>query len=99
VVSLLQISQLRFCGSDLWTRQALAPGHFPAALQERDFIVPGEQLLSHDGRRNLTDLQETAQWLGGIPVAKSILMALLGNLEIFSISFHVGQGQKKISLS
>ena len=88
-------SQLRFCSSDLWTRQALAPGNFPAALQEREFVVPGEQLLSHDGRRNLTDLQETAQWLGGVSVAKSILVALLGNLEQFVISFCVGRVTRK----
>ena len=70
----------RFCSSDLWVRQALMPGKYPPALQERDFIVPGEGYISHDGRRNLTDLQETSQWLGGHAVAKAIIAGLLGYL-------------------
>ena len=68
----------RFCSSDLWIRQALVPGKYPPALQERDFVVPGEGYISHDGRRNLTDLQETSQWLGGQSVAKAIIAGLLG---------------------
>lgn len=77
---------LRFCSSDLWLRQAFEAGTFPAAIPESQFQVPGEGLTSHDGRRNLTDLQETAQWLGGSAVAKSILKGLLGRLVV---SFHV----------
>lgn len=64
---------------------ALAPGNFPPAIQEKDFVVPGETLTSHDGRRNLTDLQETSQWLGGLGVPKSILTGLLGSLVIVPI--------------
>lgn len=56
------------------------PGKYPPALQERDFVVPGEGYMSHDGRRNLTDLQETSQWLGGPAVAKAIIAGLLGYL-------------------
>ncbi len=56
---------------------------FPQALQEKDFVVPGEGFISHDGRRNLTDLQETSQWLGGVSVAKGILEGLLGTSSIY----------------
>lgn len=76
-------SHVRFCASDLWTRQALQ--RFPQALQEKDFVVPGENLISHDGRRNLTDLQETSQWLGGVSVAKGILEGLLGNSSTYLV--------------
>lgn len=44
-------------------------------------MVPGlgeESLLCHDARRNMTDMQETAQWLGGLPVPKAVLGALFG---------------------
>lgn len=74
--------KVRFCNSDLWSRQALAPTAFPPAIQEKDFIVPGDGFQSHDGRRNLTDLQETAQWLGGPAVAKAILSGLLGSFVL-----------------
>ena len=50
-------SQKRFCSSHLWLRQALASGTFPAALQEGDFIVPGDTLHCNDSRRNYTDFQ------------------------------------------
>lgn len=71
----------RFCASDLWQRQALHPAQYPVALQEKEFVVPGENFVSHDGRRNLTDLQETSQWLGGQNVVKAILGGLLGTSE------------------
>lgn len=71
---------MRFCQSSLWTRQALQT--FPAALPERQFVVPNENLLSHSERRNLTDLQETAQWMGGKGVPLAILEALTGSLVI-----------------
>eukprot|EP00435_Cladocopium_sp_Y103_P015413 s3816_g3.t1 len=54
----------QFCSSALWTRQVLQD--FPSAIAEKDFVVPGDVMLSHCERRNLTDLQETAQWLGGV---------------------------------
>ena len=57
------------------------PGSFPAALAEKSFVVPGgESMPTHEGRRNLTDQQETAQWLGGRQVPAAILQALLGAL-------------------
>ncbi|CAK9093328.1 Uncharacterized protein SCF082_LOCUS43905 [Durusdinium trenchii] len=73
----------RFCGSSLWLRQSLQPDAFPKALEERNFIVPGEAFLSHDSRRSLTDLQETAQWMGGVPVCQSIFDALTGGRKNF----------------
>lgn len=74
-------SQKRFCSSHLWLRQALASGTFPAALQEGDFIVPGDTLHCNDSRRNYTDFQETSQWLGGPAVPKAILSNLCGSLD------------------
>ena len=69
---------VRFCTSQLWLRQSLQLANFPKALDEKSFVVPGEAFLSHDTRRSLTDLQETAQWLGGQAVPQSILEALTG---------------------
>ena len=68
----------RFCSSPLWLRQALPAGAFPSAVQEKDFIIPGDILHCNDSRRNFTDFQETSQWLGGISVPKSILSNLCG---------------------
>ncbi|CAK9014066.1 Uncharacterized protein SCF082_LOCUS12189 [Durusdinium trenchii] len=68
-----------FCGSFLWTRQALM--EFPSAIQEKDFTVPGDAMLSHTERRNLTDFQETSQWLGGPAVPKAVLKALLSGVK------------------
>ncbi|CAK9083772.1 unnamed protein product, partial [Durusdinium trenchii] len=67
-----------FCSSHLWSRQSLPLRCFPKALDEKHFVVPGEAFLCHDSRRSLTDLQETAQWLGGVPVCASILESLTG---------------------
>lgn len=53
---------------------------FPSAIQEKDFTVPGDAMLSHTERRNLTDFQETSQWLGGPAVPKAVLKALLSAL-------------------
>ncbi|CAL1150712.1 unnamed protein product [Cladocopium goreaui] len=74
---------LRFCTSQLWLRQSLQLANFPKALDEKSFVVPGEAFLSHDTRRSLTDLQETAQWLGGQAVPQSILEALTGDRKNF----------------
>ncbi|CAK9006091.1 unnamed protein product [Durusdinium trenchii] len=73
----------RFCTSQLWLRQSLNSESFPKALDERSFVVPGEAFLSHDTRRSLTDLQETAQWLGGAAVCQSILESLTGGRKNF----------------
>ena len=74
----------RFCSSPLWMRQGLPLASFPAALHEKDFVVPGENLLSHSERRNLTDLQETCQWLGGQGVPRAIFEQLTSTLTSFA---------------
>lgn len=71
----------RFCSSPLWLRQALPATAFPPALPEKEFVVPGEALLSHSERRNLTDLQETSQWLGGQAVPSAVLEHLCSDLS------------------
>ena len=81
---LLLFSHLRFCSSMLWLRQSLTPDMFPKSLNEKDFVVPGpgsgESLLCNEARRNLTDQQETAQWVGGNMVPKQLLTALFSHL-------------------
>ncbi|CAK9109302.1 unnamed protein product [Durusdinium trenchii] len=57
------------------------PTPFPGALSEKEFVVPGESLLSNDTRRNLTDLQETSQWIGGGRVPTAILTALFSGVK------------------
>ena len=76
----------RFCSSSLWLRQVLQ--EFPAAIPEKEFCVPGDSLLSHSERRNLTDLQETSQWLGGLAVPRSILKSLTSSLLESKQHFH-----------
>lgn len=71
-------SPSRFCSSALWNRQVLQ--EFPVAIQEKDFCVPGDVMLSHCERRNLTDLQETSQWLGGVQVPRCVLKSLLSTM-------------------
>ena len=65
-----------FCASQLW-RDQLVPTTC-RAIQESEFVVPngGAALSSHEGRRNFTDVQETAQWLGGCEIPAAILQAL-----------------------
>lgn len=72
-----------FCSSKLWQGQ-LVTGQ-PKAIQESQFVVPGA-VSSAEGRRNYTDVQETAQWLGGIDVPTQILKDLL-NRALDSIMF------------
>eukprot|EP00438_Fugacium_kawagutii_P033561 Skav211095 [mRNA] locus=scaffold2002:390055:394244:+ [translate_table: standard] len=50
---------------------------FKVLDKEKDFCVPGDAMLSHSERRNLTDLQETSQWLGGLSVPKMVLKSLM----------------------
>lgn len=59
---------------------SLPVSEFPPALAEKNFVIPGpgdESLLCGEARRNLTDQQETSQWLGGVGVPKAILNSLL----------------------
>ena len=42
--------------------------------------MPGSGgVSSAEGRRNYTDLQETAQWLGGTEIPKAIIKDLMTN--------------------
>ena len=69
------------CNSDLWKLQGLPMDMLPQALPEAKFCVPSAKahLSGQDGRRNLTDVQETAQWVSGESMAISLLKALLGS--------------------
>ncbi|CAJ1348206.1 unnamed protein product [Effrenium voratum] len=66
-----------FCTSKLWSLQAVQ-GEPPKAIPEAQFVVPGGVAFSNEARKNYTDLQETAQWLGGVHIPRSILSTLLG---------------------
>ena len=66
-----------FCFSKLWQSQIVsAPAR---AIDESSFVVPGLSTVasSAEGRRNFTDVQETAQWLGGEHIPQLILQDLL----------------------
>ncbi|CAK9088579.1 Uncharacterized protein SCF082_LOCUS41831 [Durusdinium trenchii] len=65
-----------FCFSKLWLAQLTS--ETPRAIEESEFVVPmASGVSSAEGRRNYTDLQETAQWLGGLEIPKCILKDLL----------------------
>lgn len=78
-----------FCASSLWKLQGLALEEVPPALPEQEFSVPSTKsyLASNDSRRNLTDIQETSQWIAGKKVFSKILPAALGPLFYFSPNF------------
>ena len=71
-----------FTSSDLWRCQGF-PESLPPALGESDFHLPASKayLQSNDTRKNMTDLQETAQWVSGEPLWKKILDSLLSILD------------------
>ena len=71
-----------FCTSQLWRDQVVSAKC--RALDEKEFIVPSNQgcMSSAEGRRNFTDVQETAQWLGGTEIPKAILEGLLSGALI-----------------
>ena len=50
----------------------------PKAIDEQDLCVPSQRgLAANTCRRNFTDAQETAQWLGGVEVPTRLLESLL----------------------
>ena len=67
----------QFCSSQLWREQLVQTKC--RALDEAEFIVPasGFPVSSAEGRRNYTDVQETAQWLGGTEIPTAILVPLM----------------------
>ena len=73
----------KFCFSKLWSAQICGQA---TAINENQFVVPGlltgQIFSSAEGRRNYTDLQETAQWLGGQDVPTKILEELLKGLGL-----------------
>eukprot|EP00435_Cladocopium_sp_Y103_P022300 s1179_g5.t1 len=56
---------MRFVGTSAWRCQSLQSNNIPVGLAEADYVAPSPGLSSHDQRKNWTDFQETAQWLGG----------------------------------
>lgn len=66
-----------FCFSKLWQSQIVSSAG--RAIDENQFIVPGTTCVaaSHEGRRNLTDVQETSQWIGGEQIPELILKDLM----------------------
>lgn len=71
-----------FSQSVLWKLQGLALDDVPPALGEQSFTVPAVKsfLVSNDARRNLTDQQETSQWIAGAPVFTKFISAALSPL-------------------
>ena len=60
----------------------------PKVLAEVDFIIPGaSNVSSAEGRRNYTDCQETAQWLGGVEVPTFVLQDLISRALSLPIKF------------
>ena len=63
--------------SAAWKHQAFRPDALPTAIEQSDFVAPSStSITSHDTRKNFTDVQETAQWLGGVDVPTKILETL-----------------------
>ena len=71
-----------FTASDLWRLGGFNMDQVPKAAAEADFCVPSAKsfLQCADSRRNLTDAQETGQWVSGEPVFSQILASLMGFL-------------------
>jgi len=70
-----------FCSSQLWREQLLPTVCRP--LEESEFVIPGCAQSSAEGRRNYTDVQETAQWLGGSQIPSAILASLTSGFLVF----------------
>lgn len=77
-----------FAQGDLWRYQGLPLDSVPRAMAETEFAVPSPKscFVSADTRRNLTDTQETAQWIAGQDVFQKILKAAFGPLVGFNES-------------
>ena len=72
-----------FIQSNLWKFQGFSLDSMPQGLPEADFAVPSykAQFQSHDTRRNLSDAQETSQWIAGVDVmTKLVSHASVGSL-------------------
>eukprot|EP00435_Cladocopium_sp_Y103_P068065 s95_g31.t1 len=69
--------------SDLWKLQGFSSENIPKAIPESAFTVPSQRAFftGNDCRRNLTDQQETAQWITGEDLFVRLLESLLGILS------------------
>ena len=77
------------CQSELWRLQGM--NELAAALPENQFCVPSSRshLSANDCRRNLTDFQETSQWLAGEDAWAKIIESMTGRSAAF-LSFTAG---------
>lgn len=64
---------MRFITSTAWKLQAFTEGNLPEAIPESEYLCPSSGLQSNDQRRNWTDMQETAQWVGGMDIPRKLL--------------------------
>ena len=49
----------------------------PCAIPESEYIAPmSQKFTSNDNRKNWSDIQETAQWLGGCDIPRRLLESL-----------------------
>ena len=71
-----------FTSCDLWKLQGFPKDKVPAAVPENSFHVPMARafLQSNDTRKNLTDSQETGQWLSGEAFWTAVLEGSFGIL-------------------
>ena len=78
--SLKPTSLSDFASSDLFRLQGFPPNQVPQALNESDFSIPTckTHLQCNDTRKNLTDHQETAQWVAGEAIFSQLLESVLG---------------------
>ncbi len=54
-----------------------AASSVPNAIPESEYVAPmSQKLTSNDNRKNWSDTQETAQWLGGMDVPRRLLESL-----------------------
>ena len=73
--------------SELWRLQGFQFDCLPKAVAEGDFHVPSARahLTCNDARRNLTDIQETSQWVSGeefwSKIFSSLWSALLNTID------------------
>lgn len=70
-----------FTASELWKLQGFSPSSVPTAVPEANFHLPSAKafLQSNDARKNMTDMQETGQWLSGEPFWTAVLGSLMGH--------------------
>jgi len=73
------VSVCSFTSSEIWRLCGFPSGNpFPRALSENEFHVPSSRahLTSNDSRRNLTDNQETSQWVSGEDIWSRVFSGL-----------------------